>query len=415
MPKKKKNSSPNQVQKLAAAQYKNEFFRKFRDLLNVFCIDNLYKLIPASLLEEIYSVRSHPMHLIAKEGCQIPVSTLSLIKKTITNSLKEREVPIEEQDIKISIYDFITVGLSLFRFYIMLKEDMFKGADKIKSGLKKFELGNKLSSIFLHEFLPLFYTTATLKSRIGVNLLWISYEVPSFKDPHEPIYHRAYLHNYIPKSVSIQIDGINRPAFLLEWGIPQVGPKNLCIKPSELNINCPTADMPMKIYIQNHALVRLAERIDCVDICFVHLFVIASLHEPKVFYDNNHNLLIEYRLSGSRAGYFRADIVDGNIVLRTFLFITNNGTPEGQLLAKNIGVNKLDKKFLAIDKLSTFMTSEMMESEFLINTLNDSGCHSLIELYKSVKGFLIKGIKHPTAAFIEKYLKVENAFVFDEN
>ena len=61
------------------------------------------------------------------------------------------------------------------------------------------------------------------------------------------------------------------------------------------------------------------------------------------------------------------DIIEGKIVIRTFLFVTNNGTPEGKKLAQITGLQKLDKKYLALDKLSTFMTS----------------CNRKITMYKS--------------------------------
>lgn len=115
-----------------------------------------------------------------------------------------------------------------------------------------------------------------------------------------------------------------------------------------------------------------------------------SLLNPKIAYDNNHNLLVEYRFFGTKAGYFRADIVNGIILLRTFLFVTNNGTPEGQLLEKNTGLQKLDKKYLTIDKLSTFMNSDLDKNEEVQKIFKNSGCQCLVDLFNTMKPLLTK-------------------------
>lgn len=46
-------------------------------------------------------------------------------------------------------------------------------------------------------------------------------------------------------------------------------------------------------------------------------------------------------------------------VIRTFPFITNGGTPEGQRLQELSGIKRMDREFPAIDKLSTFVSADI--------------------------------------------------------
>jgi hypothetical protein len=410
MPQKKKKISPQQAQNLAAAQYKKEFFQKFRYLFNLFCNDELYHKIPVPHLERIFNIRSHSLRPVVLKGHHIPAALLSTFKIQMTHLLKQAKIKIDDIETQISLYDMLTAGMSLIRFSIFTTDNEFPGADIIKANLKKFRIKGDFDLHIREGITEVLNTITFYNNDLRKCLYWFRYEVLGMNNLSRGIEHIAYVIPYFPESISLTINGTKRRAFLMEWAKNQTGPQYLSIKPSDLNIISPFAEIPIKVYIQDHALKRLAERIDDVALGFAQYCMYHSFLACKVFYDNNHNLLIEYTLAGSRAGYFPVEIVDGIILVHTFLFITNNGTPEGQLLEKNIGLKKLDKKYLALDKLSTFMTSDIDENEFLSRILNESGCHSLIELYRKMKGFIFKGDRHASIAFIENYLKIDNSF-----
>ena len=92
------------------------------------------------------------------------------------------------------------------------------------------------------------------------------------------------------------------PNFGIDW---------ISLKPSDLNLENCFSDIPRDVYIQSHALQRLSERIDCFPTGSVYYNMFISLKFPKVFYDLNHNILIEYRFFETKAGYFRVDNVGG--------------------------------------------------------------------------------------------------------
>jgi hypothetical protein len=188
------------------------------------------------------------------------------------------------------------------------------------------------------------------------------------------------------------------------YALPNYGIDWVAIKPSVLNIENPFADIPLDVYILTHALQRLSERIDCFPTGSIHYNMFISLKDPKVFYDGNQNILIEYRYFGTRAGYFRVDIIEGKIIIRTFLFITNNGTPEGLKLGNITGLQKLDKKYLAIDRLSTFMTSDIGENDKIRKIFTSAGCQCLLELYEKSHQVATNTSKHFDSDLMLKYI-----------
>jgi hypothetical protein len=183
------------------------------------------------------------------------------------------------------------------------------------------------------------------------------------------------------------------------------------IKTSLLTNKVPLNDNPMNIYIQAHALLRLSERVDCLMTNILHINLYLSFREPKICFDSHHNLLIEYRIYGTKTGYFRIDIVDNIVVVRTFLFLTQSGTPEGELLGKNTGLKMLDKKYLVIDKLSTFISSDICTNQQLKKIFCDSGCQSLFDLHDKNDGLYRKIPSKPTSEFMLAYLGWKNAVV----
>ena len=407
MSRKKKKPSGHQRKKLAVAQYKNEFFRRFRSIFNIFCDEKLFDQIPSLVLENLYNYRSRYIRLISTKEKYVTNAILEKFKIDLTHLHKNVYIKLNNIDTEISIYDFFTAGLSVKIFEHLLKDDEFPGAKEIKAGLEKFTIDGELDFEVRKRLVTTCESTTIWYNDIAKCQYWLNYETTVEDKSGKGYYQKLYLHSLLPQSKSITINGSARPAILFEWTQPIIGPVCVSIKPSSLNIDSPFAEIPMKVYIQKHALQRFAERMDGVNIGFIQYFMYHSFTKVKVFYDTHNNLLIEYRYDNKRAGYFRVDIVEGIILVRTFLFITNSGTPEGQLREKNTGLQKLDKKYLAMDKLSTYMTSDIGNNKELRKRIVESGCQSLIELYEIVKEITVKKGQCISEKLLMEYLKKE--------
>ena len=68
----KKKPTENQSQKVLVAQYRNEFFRKIKLVIDTFCGKNIYPLIPQRVLDDIYLCRSSPFKYKIAPGSTVP-------------------------------------------------------------------------------------------------------------------------------------------------------------------------------------------------------------------------------------------------------------------------------------------------------------------------------------------------------
>ena len=68
------------------------------------------------------------------------------------------------------------------------------------------------------------------------------------------------------------------------------------------------------------------------------------------------------------------------MVFRTFLFITNSGTPEGERLDHELRVGKIEKEFLRIDTLSAFVRTDMTLDARVVGVFKRVGLGHLCDL-----------------------------------
>jgi hypothetical protein len=215
----------------------------------------------------------------------------------------------------------------------------------------------------------------------------------------------------IPERRNITIDGNTRPVIRVGWSVALGSAINwVTINPAQLNIHTLEPEKPIEVYIQSHALQRLSERLDSLEIWLIHLSTYYSLTNLVIVPSGFGYPLIELRIGKNRAGYFTYTLVDGILLIRTFLFIINNGTPEGKKLQEITGLGRLDKKYLAIDRISSFISSDIGENETIRNILVQCGCESLLHLNDEVgnANFCTKKSSQRTAELIERYLQKPN-------
>jgi hypothetical protein len=108
------------------------------------------------------------------------------------------------------------------------------------------------------------------------------------------------------------------------------------------------------IYIQSHAIEALEKRIDTTRTSILLFHLAHSLEKTELrYYEGKY--LLTYRISNNtKVGYFVCSFVSGSLVLRTFLFITYDGTPEGDLINVKMELDKQSKTYMGLDKYSTF-------------------------------------------------------------
>ncbi len=87
--------------------------------------------------------------------------------------------------------------------------------------------------------------------------------------------------------------------------------------------------------------------------------------------------------------------------------MTNGGTPEGKKLCEICGLGRLDREFLAIDKLSTFMATDIKSDKELEKLFIEAGCECLVRLHDAAAMHNTKESLASALPLLRKYLGVE--------
>lgn len=217
-----------------------------------------------------------------------------------------------------------------------------------------------------------------------------------------------------PERKSFRIDGEMRPAYRCKTR------RVNSILITKINgALIPTLDPKREysVFIQSHALRRLEERLGaCIKSTgYIHECIPHSISmledeedtsvegESNVVFLNG-TILLPYFYNDHKIGYLTARIIDDNIVITTFFFLTMDGTPEGDLLCEKLKLVKKDKIFLNLDKLETFIHGDIKTDPVLVGILMECGCESLLNISTEelVKPPEMKAIK--IAALIRKYI-----------
>ena len=212
--------------------------------------------------------------------------------------------------------------------------------------------------------------------------------------------------HYPLEKKKISIDGNIRPVFRIGWTFTSDQFEWLYILPTELGITSLPEDLHIPVYIQDHAIRRIYERIDCILSNALISSIYSSLRNCIAFRDRD-KFIIEYRILNVKVGYLSAVLIDGKLVVRTFLFLTFSGTPEGKRLEEFIGLKALDTKYLKMDKLSSFMTGKLKENDELRSIFERADCLHLVELYDKLDQFSAIHPDHSPIEMLARYLETE--------
>lgn len=103
-------------------------------------------------------------------------------------------------------------------------------------------------------------------------------------------------------------------------------------------------------------------------------------------------------------------LVDEKIIIRTFLFLTNDGTPDGKKLSELTRLQLLDKQYLGIDTLAGFMKFWIAKDEALSALFTEAGCESLLDLHV-LERFQVSELTAKDPLYLLKYLRgINNAY-----
>jgi len=362
--------------------------------------------------DQLLHIHLRPYKIINPDDGQLKVSQKNLwvLNKELNEMLHRTIINIGKQQLPVCLYDFRIYVQPLYWLWQFRLDHEPDRAEEIRSWFPVFnDSFNDYVADALRQVEDCLEVLSLLYSDFTSSLIcFIPQKMPESKSPYDV---SAFYSNYIinqkePETELLEIDGHKRTVYRIFANIKQVYTP-LVLTPENLGITGMLQTFPLKVYIQQHALDRLKERVGNYFSDISYILVIESLLERPIHSDNGR-LLFPFMNSRSKLGYLSAVITGDKLVVLTFLFITNNGTPEGKRLHDLIGLQKEDKKYLGIDKLSTFIRSDIGQNEKLKDLFCKAGCGALFELSKA-------GLVQPDqkeilcAAYIARYLGMGQA------
>jgi hypothetical protein len=392
MPKKRK---PNlyQQNKIASAQHKNEFLAKTKYIINAATGKNTYELIPKTTLDILYEVKCLPLLIKADDKLKISKDLLKFLKGFIPYYLKQKKVQLYDTAVNITIHDYFSVYLSIYSCRNIINDKIIQNAGKIKEELKIFEDLDTMFNRSLLILLEILNNLSLINLDFHKPMIYFDFDSKMASGGRVNLQCELIIKSINPEIAHLELNKECRP--LIRIGFPNGFDKIawISIKPSDLNVVNTFAQIPHDVYIQSHALNRMNERLDCIDhLMLMNFFQLSLTFKPRMCFDIYKNMMLEFCLGGIKVGYMPFEIMDGKIVIKTFLFITASSTPEGAMLEKYSGLNKAEMKYLGIDKLSTFINSDIDKNKELQVFLRKTGCQNLIDLHIGYrKGFIDTG------------------------
>jgi len=188
------------------------------------------------------------------------------------------------------------------------------------------------------------------------------------------------IHPFKQERHQIMLKDSFRSAIRLGWASPDQVMEYFNVKPSLLGFKTTGLDIPLPLYITIHALDRLRERINITPGIMHEILLFTFLQDKIPHRWSGNESQVDFCIADQKVGYFAVKLHGDKLVVRTFLFLTNNDTFEGEKLSRLLNINKIDKEYLAIDTLPAFNSYHIDQNEKLSKLFKDAGCGSLLGL-----------------------------------
>lgn len=161
------------------------------------------------------------------------------------------------------------------------------------------------------------------------------------------------------------------------------------------------------VFVQSHALRQLQKRMNFAPAApYLEAWLSDALSSPRIVERDGRDLLVEQRLKEHRVGYLIVTPLPEMVVVRTFLFLTMEGTPEARLLKRRLRLTRRDVDWLGLSELSAFTQTDLRSDPVVRPLLEKCGCGHLFELDDgtAVDGYAPQPRAH--AAEVRRYLRI---------
>lgn len=374
-------------QKVALAQLKNEYCRRYTRVAKALGALEIYKKFDETDHKLLWLGRVRSIRVEPDCDVKIPSLLLTFFRKWISYSARNTMTRMIPDGPEVTLEDYFTAGTMFGIFTRTLT-----AADSGKTEQQVNEIKKAFEPVARHDRYPMPYTQllaiglnlARTLSRPTSKIYSVRYDVHNIESSTSA--DCLYLNSISAPTLSITIDGIKRQCYQLCWPGFNEDFAWGSVNGTTLGIDGSFAKLQFDLYIQPHALHRLRERTTPINPISRYSALYLSLDNPQYHAVKPGTSLLEYRYNNTLLGYFLVEAVSGVALIKTFLFITNSGTPEGNMLDRILNARKSDKAFTEIDKLSTFMTTDILKNTRLRTALIEAGLEPLVNYCETNAG-----------------------------
>jgi hypothetical protein len=396
-----KSKKPGLKSTDANSQLRNRFYERIASLCDTFAGPGYFKKIPPMVIEHMYINRYPTLKAKAAPGTDIPKSKIVQFNKLMNKFISDRYIELDNGG-KVFLSWYLSEGLLLINYISEMAEIHFPFADQLKEAFMPYFPGGEIHTMIEDMLVELVHDTTVFLSDLNNTIINADIGQTACFDK-DATSNDVFIQEFKPEKTAVTIDGDKRSVIRLSWLDGKMEPVHTRIKPSLLGFKTSSLDIPLDVYIQQHALDKLRERIDITP-GVMHYMTFMILNQPLIgHHQHDNNSLVEYYLSDQKAGYLLVSLTDAKLIIRTFLFLTNDGTPEGKKLNQLLALDKQDKKYLMIDTLPAFNSYHIDQNEHLSKLFREAGCGSLLKL-GHLKEYSQKDIKDKDPESIVKYL-----------
>ena len=424
--KKKTRLTEHQQHKLEDAQRRKIYLKRLVDMLKELGYDSVMELLTPKLLEELWLSRTGLARIDLSQATHFDKKDQQYIQREVYFLFNTNKVPLRDQTDagrEILISDFYEIWLPMM---LSISHDSIKQTETntkilLREALKEYGIDLERGAT---DDAPTYLANVFTEMEDNYKSCLLSFAF-QFNNPcmhyfwvsrMEYSSHSRRLNRYITfrsldpvHMIGPGIKGSRRRIYRV--GYPTLGSQEGEIR--WLSAKIPrnpyvyfNPDIEYEVYIQEHAVKRMFERLDGVFPASVNIHMHFCFLDWKADWYKG-SLIIAFDLYGQKVGYFLADFTaDRKIIIRTFYFITYDRTPEGEALASYAGLQASDKKYLGIDRLSTFLASDFDKDSRFASLCREAGLGHLLDLSdvrlaSDAEGSEAKSISND---FIEKYL-----------
>ena len=228
-------------------------------------------------------------------------------------------------------------------------------------------------NLVMTNLLSMLWITMVRNSQIDDRILGFQYS-QRLSPGGKPVA-QIVLYKKTPDRTNITVDDRTRPAFRCCLPVSNSGVKEITWKACDLGFPEDPREYP--VYFQSHVIEQLERRVPCSETIF---HIATSLLKPKFSRTSDNHFLVEYHHFDRKLGYFVGVRLADCVLLKTFLFLTMQGTPESDLLYRKLRLRRRDIEFMKLDELAAFRDNEVRNDPSLVRIFEECGCGHLLTL-----------------------------------